>query len=129
MIPRLGALKNIGPLTKTRNPVHLAEWLAVADQTGFWERNPLKQVREPIALPFGNDAVNVPDKNSSGDRFPASPDFPAEIQQAAERHVTHRLRHVTVDTGIIGAIRKLAVRRTAERLVHESQNRGQSKRH
>lgn len=103
--------------------------MTVTDQTGFWERNPLKQAREPIALPFGSDAVNVPDKNSSGDRSQASPDFPAEVRQAAEHHVTHRLRHVTMDTGVIGAVRKLAVRRTAERLVHESRSRGQIKRH
>lgn len=71
--------------------------------------------------------MNTPDINSPAERPSTPPQFPPEIRRVAEQHVAQRLRHVTIDTATTTAVRKIAFRRVAERLVHESRNRGQIK--
>ncbi|MBC8001713.1 MAG: hypothetical protein H7X97_03910 [Opitutaceae bacterium] len=80
-------------------------------------------------MSFESESVNASDNKSPGELPPTSPGFPADIQQAAEHRVAHRLRHVTTEALTIAAVRRLAIRRTAERLVHESRSHGLIKPH
>ena len=72
--------------------------------------------------------MTIPGKDIPEGTAPSSDEFPADILQAAERHVTHRLRHIAADSLAMAELRKIAIRRAAQRLVRESQNRPSIKR-
>lgn len=72
--------------------------------------------------------MTIPGKDIPEGTAPSSDEFPAELLQAAERQVTHRLRHVAADSLAVAELRKIAIRRAALRLVRENQNRPSIKR-